>query len=227
MNLFNDYDLNQRVVRIKTKVDTAANPNRVEELTQNGISIARRLLEDTKDDLEFIKNKVGASNEGYMEVAQYVALGASGCIKFSISFMMMIPHAKDFHQVTGLKADIKSKLGESARLMAQISSLPMRYEAKELVSRVTQMITQTETKINGGSGGCFIATFVYESYDAKEVLVLRYYRDSVLAKSKLGVIFIKVYYFLSPSFVNIFSHIPVTRKIIKVVMDKIVNWCSY
>lgn len=223
MELFNDYDLNQRVARIKTKIDTAANTNRMEELTQHGISIARRLLDETRDDLEYIKNKVGSSNGNYIEVAEAIALAASGCIKFPVSIMMMMPHASDFHQAPGLKGEIKTKLGEAARLMAQISSLPMTYDARQLINRVTQMITKTETKINGGSGGCFIATFAYESYDAKEVLFLRYFRDSVLEKSKFGVVFIKVYYFISPSLVRIFSCVPATKGISKYIIDKIIK----
>ncbi len=47
-------------------------------------------------------------------------------------------------------------------------------------------------------GGCYIATAVYGSYDAPEVLVLRSFRDQVLQKHWLGRCFIKVYYFFSP-----------------------------
>lgn len=223
MELFNDYDLDQRAMRIKSKIDAAANPNRMHELTEHGISVAHRLLDDTRDDLEYIKNKVGTSNENYIEVTEAIALAAAGCIKFPVSFMMMMPHANDFQQMPGLKNEIKTKLGEAARLMAQISNLPMKYEARQLINRVIQMITQTETKINGRSGGCFIATFIYESYDSKEVLVLRYFRDSVLEKSRLGAGFVKVYYFISPSLVKIFTHFPVTREVLKIALDKLIN----
>lgn len=47
-------------------------------------------------------------------------------------------------------------------------------------------------------GGCYIATAVYGSYDAPEVLVLRSFRDQVLRKHWFGRCFIKAYYFLSP-----------------------------
>lgn len=46
--------------------------------------------------------------------------------------------------------------------------------------------------------GCYIATAVYGSYDAPQVLTLRRYRDETLAKSVLGRWFIRVYYRLSP-----------------------------
>lgn len=223
MEFFDNNDLNQRVNRIKEKIDALANPSRMEEVAGNGILIARRLLEDTKDDLVHIKNKVGTSNENYIEVAEAIALTAASWIKFQVSFMMMMSDASDFHQTSGLKSEIKTNLGEATRLMAQISSMPMKYEARQMIDDVTQMITQTETKINGGSKGCFIATFAYESYDAKEVLFLRYYRDNVLGETIIGTLFIKVYYLLSPSLVKMFVHFPATRRVIKMATDKLIN----
>ena len=47
-------------------------------------------------------------------------------------------------------------------------------------------------------GGCYIATAVYGSYDAPEVMVLRGFRDNTLRPHWWGRLFIKVYYFLSP-----------------------------
>mgnify|MGYP004640606777 FL=1 len=46
--------------------------------------------------------------------------------------------------------------------------------------------------------GCYIATAVYGSYDAPEVMTLRRFRDEVLAQSFFGRLFIKIYYALSP-----------------------------
>ena len=55
------------------------------------------------------------------------------------------------------------------------------------------------------SGGCYIATCVYGSYDCSEVLILRYFRDNHLAKSWLGRMFIQVYYVISPKLVSLFG----------------------
>ena len=46
--------------------------------------------------------------------------------------------------------------------------------------------------------GCYIATAVYGSYDAPQVLTLRRFRDQQLKKTALGRLFIRVYYRLSP-----------------------------
>lgn len=55
-------------------------------------------------------------------------------------------------------------------------------------------------KANGKnkSSGCYIATACYGNEFAPEVLYLKAYRDKVLSKSKLGRLFIKTYYLLSP-----------------------------
>ena len=55
------------------------------------------------------------------------------------------------------------------------------------------------------TGGCYIATCVYGSYDCPEVWVLRRFRDNVLAKSIFGKAFISIYYFVSPKIVNAFG----------------------
>ena len=47
-------------------------------------------------------------------------------------------------------------------------------------------------------GACYIATAVYGSYEAPEVLVLRKFRDTVLKRYSLGKMFISFYYLVSP-----------------------------
>ena len=57
-----------------------------------------------------------------------------------------------------------------------------------------------------GSGeGCYIATCVYGSYDAPEVLTRRRFRDEILRKHRLGRAFIRCYYAISPHLVKCFG----------------------
>ena len=53
--------------------------------------------------------------------------------------------------------------------------------------------------------GCYIATCVYGSYDAPEVLTLRRFRDEILKKHMLGRAFIRCYYAISPHLVKCFG----------------------
>jgi len=70
--------------------------------------------------------------------------------------------------------------------------------------------------IKGGGGGCYIATSVYGSYEHKNVLILREFRDEVLTQNILGRLFISMYYYLSPKFVKVFG----TNKIFKIFWIK-------
>ena len=55
------------------------------------------------------------------------------------------------------------------------------------------------------SGGCYIATAVYGTYDCPEVWTLRRYRDFSLTQRLYGRLFIKLYYVASPVVVKIFG----------------------
>ncbi len=70
--------------------------------------------------------------------------------------------------------------------------------------------------------GCFIATAVYGSYVADEVLVLREFRDRELASNSLGRLLIRFYYFVSPPIAELLEVFPFAKKPTKYVLDKIV-----
>jgi len=61
------------------------------------------------------------------------------------------------------------------------------------------------------SGGCFIATAVYESPIAPEVVIFRRFRDEVLLKSASGRIGINLYYRFSPPLASFISRSPFLR----------------
>lgn len=85
---------------------------------------------------------------------------------------------------------------------------------------------------NGGSGsdsnsgGCYIATMVYGNYDAAEVLVLRKFRDKVLAPTLAGRCFITCYYTLSPTLVRWFRHSVWVNVFCKILLDRLVTLLS-
>lgn len=72
-------------------------------------------------------------------------------------------------------------------------------------------------------GGCYVATCVYGSYMASEVYVLRRFRDRVLKNNFFGNIFVKLYYFISPSIVKVFGRTKLFNKINKNILDKFVK----
>ena len=68
---------------------------------------------------------------------------------------------------------------------------------------------------NHSSGGCYVATCVYGSYDCPEVWTLRRYRDFSLAKTWYGRAFIRIYYAISPTVVRIFGGTKLFKNFLK------------
>ncbi len=56
------------------------------------------------------------------------------------------------------------------------------------------------------SGGCYVATAVYGSYDAPEVWVLRRWRDARLESTRVGRGLVRLYYATSPHLVRAVGH---------------------
>lgn len=75
----------------------------------------------------------------------------------------------------------------------------MKIEDDEEYERVMGRPPKKESEINTQSNGCYIATACYGNEKAPEVIKLKLYRDKVLKKKITGRIFIKFYYFVSPT----------------------------
>lgn len=72
------------------------------------------------------------------------------------------------------------------------------------------------------TGGCYVATAVYGSYDCPQVWTLRRYRDYTLAETWYGRAFIRTYYAVSPTLVKWFGHTKWFKKIWKGKLDRMV-----
>ena len=73
------------------------------------------------------------------------------------------------------------------------------------------------------SGGCYIATAVYGSYDCPEVWTLRRFRDERLARHGAGRAFIRIYYALSPALVRRFGSTGWFRAFWRARLDRLVR----
>ena len=81
---------------------------------------------------------------------------------------------------------------------------------------------QNTSQNKATSGGCYIATTIYGSYDCPEVWTLRRFRDLKLAESVFGRAFIKLYYSTSPTLVKWFGKTLFFKKTFKPILDKLV-----
>lgn len=73
------------------------------------------------------------------------------------------------------------------------------------------------------SGGCYIATCVYGSYDCPEVWVLRRYRDYDLATTWRGRCFVKLYYLVSPTMVRLFGKQQWFHNLFKPILNRVIK----
>ena len=73
---------------------------------------------------------------------------------------------------------------------------------------------------NSSTGGCYIATCVYGSYDCPEVWTLRRFRDYSLANTAAGRMFVKLYYATSPTVVKMLGTNKLFRHGWKILLDK-------
>ena len=75
---------------------------------------------------------------------------------------------------------------------------------------------------SSSSGGCYVATAVYGSYDCPQVWTLRRFRDYTLAETWYGRAFIHTYYAISPTLVKWFGHTEWFKKMWKGKLDRMV-----
>ena len=86
-----------------------------------------------------------------------------------------------------------------------------------------------EPPVPGGGGGdgeepaCYIATAVYGSYDADEVVVLRNFRDDVLFRSLAGRLFVRAYYTLSPPIADFLKEADTLNGWVRSLLDGMVS----
>ena len=80
----------------------------------------------------------------------------------------------------------------------------------------------TENPVNTSTaeqkGGCFIATAVYGSSLAQEVIILESFRDEILVKAIIGRVFIKGYYRFSPFYARLINQSESLKKVVRTIV---------
>ena len=103
------------------------------------------------------------------------------------------------------------------------ANLYNKYTDPQIKALIRAKYPDATMRNNPDSGGCYVATAVYGSYDCPQVWTLRRYRDNILAKTLLGRLFIRTYYTISPTLVKWFGNTNWFRKLWKVPLDRMVS----
>lgn len=73
-----------------------------------------------------------------------------------------------------------------------------------------------QTSLNpSNKEGCYIATYCYGDYNSKEVIQFRHFRDTFLARHKIGRLLIRIYYFSSPIIIRLIGNNTSIQKFLK------------
>lgn len=111
-----------------------------------------------------------------------------------------------------------SSYEEAIRMQYDIIAYPASRD-EELTEEQQERASNSNSN---SSGGCYVATCVYGSYDCPSVWTLRRFRDERLAKHFFGRLFIRFYYGISPTIVKWFGDTTIFKKIWKTVLDSLV-----
>lgn len=97
-----------------------------------------------------------------------------------------------------------------------------RYEPCTFESDSSEGSSKSSGSSSSGSGGCYVATAVYHSYDSPQVWTLRRFRDETLAATWYGRAFVRLYYAVSPTLVRWFGEAEWFQKLWRSPLDRLV-----
>jgi ribosomal protein L7/L12 len=105
-----------------------------------------------------------------------------------------------------------------------LSSPGFSSSSKKRDTQIDDLIKDHNAKTKSG---CFVATACYGDYDAKEVLILRKFRDDRLMQSLPGRAFVQCYYAVSPFIARLINKSAGLKRYIReYILNPIVNRLS-
>lgn len=124
--------------------------------------------------------------------------------------------------IQGDKSSLKKEVATAISIMTKISGLDMSPQCQSYFNKNRTTLNSIYSQLN--SGGCYIATMVYGDYDHPQVMVLRNFRDTYLAKRDWGKRFIRFYYKHSPGWVERLKNHKRINQAIKLILDSFVSF---
>ena len=122
-----------------------------------------------------------------------------------------------------LNAGYQARKLDAIKILRERTGLGLK-DAKDVIDRVFASAGYgTYNPTPQKSGGCYVATCVYGSYDCPQVWTLRRYRDNTLAATWFGRLFIHTYYAISPTIVKWFGDTQWFKNLWKSKLDKMVS----
>jgi hypothetical protein len=179
--------------------------------------------------LNNIKTKLGEASDLYLTLSTRVCSDVqSMCITEINDLQDRVTSGQDVSRRVALVL-LKTAVDDAWVLSRKIGVLDLkddfrtRYNKNHESLRGLKNTIDNINKPSGGSSGCYIATMVYGDYDHPQVMVLREFRDKVLSKNTFGRLFIKIYYRISPSLVQLLRNNSKANQCIKIILERIIK----
>lgn len=197
------------------------------QVLPNTISNAKDLIVTCKPKLNKIKAALGSSDELYLNLSSAVVNNALNAL---ISEVNNEQNALQWDRTKIIT--LPTTINSAMEVMNIMSTMDMVFELrsrfnqnKTIISRIQSQLNQITNRLssNSSSGGCYIATMVYGSYEHPKVLELRKFRDKTLSKSSFGRFFIKTYYKYSPKLVEHLKDKPLVNQTIKFILNTLIR----
>ncbi len=146
--------------------------------------------------LDLARTRIQEGNDGFQEAMHWICCA----------------HLNGVEEATNMLDILMQSPGNESAVRAKLAYI----RSHGVIPQKESLASQSD------GGGCYIATAVYGSYDAPEVLILRSFRDQVLQKHWIGRLFIKIYYFFSPPIAKHLKNARRINNLIRVALDQVV-----
>jgi hypothetical protein len=162
-------------------------------------------------------NQFSTTNNAFGECSNRVVCAGNIYAEIEASLKKVFPNTKE-------------RIANHQKIYATFMSNNSRWYNKEYLANTLNRLGEEirtvdssyQTPTVAASGGCYVATAVYGSYDCPQVWTLRRYRDYTLAESWYGRAFIRTYYAISPTLVKWFGHTEWFKKMWQGKLDRMV-----
>ncbi|MCB9047797.1 MAG: hypothetical protein H6556_00095 [Lewinellaceae bacterium] len=194
---------------------------------------AEDLINSCKPRLMNIKRTLGETDDFFLKLSTAVAGNAQGMLVKAVNDAQAIfaqvgpsnPEAGIYHLQSIIdKAYYVTSSMESMHMEPNLRAQFIKNKAAiEGIRSQISMLAKRVQVSRSKNEGCYIATMAYGDYDHPQVKVLREFRDSVLQKSATGRWMIKMYYHYSPNLVDYMKDKKAVNRMIRNVLDRIIN----
>lgn len=125
----------------------------------------------------------------------------------------------DLHSNYANKQELAAqKLGELVSHTNLFTSIIKAAHVKRKIARNKRAYKVLLKTANVSSGNCFIASIAFESRNDPTLIILRAFRNQILAQHSLGKAFIRTYYRWSPGLANHLQHSSSVKMVLRRVL---------